>query len=163
MNTDDYFIQLYDLYVDDVLRLAISFTKNITDAEDITQMVFIKLYKQLEKYQEREFNKQWLLKVTANEAKNFLRENWHKKVFCHNELIELEMDDKEIKIDDTSKKLLELPKKYRIVLYLYYYEGYKVEEIANILNLKIENVRTLIRRGREKLKLILKEEYNYVK
>ena len=71
------FIRLYNLYVDDCLRLAVSFTKNIADAEDITQKVFVKLYNELCN-KKGVFNKSWLLKVTANECKNLIR--WHKRI-----------------------------------------------------------------------------------
>ena len=152
------FMRLYDLYVDDCLRLAISFTKNVADAEDIIQKVFIKLYNELCN-KKGSFNKSWLLKVTANECKNYIR--WHKRIIYSHELLESKTRSY-IEIDETSASLLKLSKKYRIVVYLYYYEGYKIREIAEILNLNEENVRTRLRRGKEKMKKMLKEDY-YVK
>lgn len=153
-NLEKEFMKLYNLYIDDCLRLAVSFTKNIADAEDITQKVFVKLYNELCN-KKGAFNKSWLLKVTANECKNYIR--WHKRIIYSNELLENKTGSC-IEIDATSPSLLKLSKKYRIVVYLYYYEGYKVKEIAEILNLDEENVRTRLRRGREKMKIMLKED-----
>ena len=149
------FIRLYNLYIDDCLRLAVSFTKNIADAEDITQKVFVKLYNELCN-KKGAFNKSWLLKVTANECKNHIR--WNKKILLSSDILESRIGSN-IEIDEISASLLKLSKKYRIVVYLYYYEGYKVKEIAEILNLNEENVRTRLRRGREKMKKMLKEDY----
>jgi len=54
-----------------------------------------------------------------------------------------------------------LPVKYREVIHLFYYEGYPVKEIAGILQRKESTIRSDLRRGREKLKNILKEEYDF--
>ena len=153
------FMMLYNLYVDDCLRLAVSFTKSIQDAEDITQKVFIKLYNELRK-NNANYNKTWLLKVTANECKNHIK--WNKRFIYSDELLENKAGNM-IEVDETTAALLRLSKKYRIVIYLYYYEGYKVREIAKILHLKEENVRVRIRRGKEKMKEFLKEERIYAK
>ena len=151
---EETFIKIYDLYADDCLRLAVSFTKSLADAEDIVQKVFIKLYSELNNNLSRTYNKSWLLKVTANESKNFLKHSWHKRIIFHNELLE-NKEGSNIHIDEISECLLKLPEKYRIVIYLYYYEGYKIKEIAEILSLNEENVRTRLRRGKEKMKIIL--------
>lgn len=154
------FIGLYDDYSNDVLRLAFSFTKNIFDSEDIVQVVYIKLYKELEKNNNQEFNKNWLLKVTANECKNNLKLAYRKKVVLNDELIlgVAKLNSTE-KIDEVSKEILKLPLKYRNVIYLYYYEGYKINEIANILNKSSGTIKTLLSRGREKLKKTLREDF----
>ena len=155
------FLNLYNLYSNDVLRLAFSFTKNIFEAEDIVQSVFIKLYQELKKDNSKDIGKKWLLKVTANECKNSFKIAWKRKVILHDEMLQNQVDLREtLKNDELSDALLKLSAKYRNVIYLYYYEGYKIDEISEILNLQTSNVKTLLSRGREKMKKILEENCN---
>jgi len=158
---DKKFLDLYNLYSNDVLRLAFSFTKNYFEAEDIVQSVYIKLYQELKKDNNKDIRKNWLLKVTANECKNSFKIAWRKKVVLQDELLQNEVDLREaLKNDEISDALLKLSTKYRNVIYLYYYEGYKIDEISEILNLKPSNVKTLLSRGREKMKKLLEEDCN---
>lgn len=155
------FLELYNLYSNDVLRLAFSFTKNIYESEDITQLVFIKLFKELKKRNNKEYSKKWLLKVTSNECKNNFKIAWKRKVVLRDEVLQNQVDLREtLKNDELSDALLKLSAKYRNVIYLHYYEGYKIDEISEILNLKPSNVKTLLSRGREKMKKILEENIN---
>lgn len=155
------FLELYNLYSNDVLRLAFSFTKNIYESEDITQLVFIKLFKELKKRNNKEYSKKWLLKVTANECKNNFKIAWKRKVVLRDEVLQNQVDLREtLKNDELSDALLKLSAKYRNVIYLHYYEGYKIDEISEILNLKPSNVKILLSRGREKMKKILEENIN---
>ena len=147
------FLNLYDLYSNDVLRLAFSFTKNLYESEDITQLVFIKLFKELKKDSNKEYEKKWLLKVTANECKNNFKIAWKRKIVLQDEFNHNEIKFEEtLKNDKLSDALLKLSPKHRNVIYLYYYEGYKIDEISEILNLKQSNIKTLLSRGRKKLK-----------
>lgn len=155
------FLDLYNSYSDDVLRLAFSFTKNIFEAEDIVQLVFIKLYQELKKDDKKVIEKNWLLKVTANESKNSFKIAWKKKVVLQDEILHNKVDIRDsLKNDELSDALLKLSLKYRNVIYLYYYEGYKIEEISEILNLKSSTVKTLLSRGRKKIKKLLEEDNN---
>ena len=97
--------------------------------------------------------KKWLLKVTVNECKNSFKIAWRKKVVRLDEVLQNEVDLREtLKNDEVSEALLKLTVKYRNIIYLYYYEGYKIDEISEILNLKSSNIKTLFSRGREKMK-----------
>ena len=75
MTLDENFKNIYFLYKNDVYRLAYSYTRNKIDAEDITQKTFIKLYKNFDKL-DMDTIKNWILKVTSNECKNFLLTPW---------------------------------------------------------------------------------------
>ena len=143
------FINIYNLYNKDIYRLSYSYTHNIKDAEDITQKVFIKYYKNSSKVKE-EHIKQWLIKTTINECKDLFKNIWNKKVI---------KTDQEIIIKSTNNKeyLLEnLPHKYRIIMHLFYYYGYTTKEISELTNIKESTIKQRLRRGR----LLLKEE-NY--
>ena len=155
------FLELYNSYSNDVLKLAFNFTKNIYEAEDIVQSVYIKLFQELKKDSTKEFNKKWLLKVTANESKNVFKNIWHKRVILNDEILQNEFDIADsLKDDELSTALLKLPLKYRNVIYLYYYDGYKIDEIAEILKLSTSNVKLILSRGREKIKNILEDDNN---
>lgn len=154
---DKEFIRYYNLYKDDILRLALSYTKRINDAEDIMQNVFVKLYKNINNIDEDKVKK-WCIKVTINECRDFFKSFWIKNIFIKDEILSNMCCDE--KIIDLKDKLFNLPAKYRIVIYLYYYEGYKTNEIAEILKENVSTIQTRLTRGKQKLKNFLKEEQN---
>jgi RNA polymerase sigma-70 factor (ECF subfamily) len=149
--SDERFEEIYNLYKLDVYRLAFSYTQNQTDAEDITQKAFIKLYNNLEKVKVSE-EKLWLLKVTANEFKNFFNLAWNKKKSS------ISIEDLNISREEKDYLLLysslqKVPKKYRICIHLHYFYGYNINEMADILNMNINTVKTRLLRAKQILKL----------
>lgn len=152
------FVEIFNLYKNDVYRLAYSYTKCYSDSDDITQSVFIKLYKNFNRLNTKENIKNWLMKVTVNECKTLFLSAWKNKILPFTEKEENTLYQEEHK-NDILQVLLELPKKYRIVMYLYYYEGYKIKEIANILNISETSIQTRLSRARNKLKEMLKGEW----
>lgn len=146
-----------DLYGDMILRLAYSYMKNMHDAEDILQDVFIQLMKNMNKFENSEHKKSWLITVTRNICKNKLKSSWFKK---RDELIEMPYYD-EYKNNDVIDTVMKLPLKYREVIHLFYYEDYSTAQIAEFINKKESTVRSLLHRGRKILKDALKEEYDF--
>lgn len=146
---NDEFIKIFNLYKNDVYRLAYSYTKNKSDTDDIAQNVFIKLYKHKDILKlDNDDIKKWLFKVTINECKSLFLSLWRIKVSL--------FDDKDIKVSDSNNDLLDvianLNKKERIIVFLHYYEGYKMKEIAEMMKLSEANVKVLLSRTRKKLK-----------
>ena len=121
------------------------------DADDCFQNTFLKLYTSSPDFLEEEHIKAWLLHVAVNECKKYLRDHRRELSFEDVPELPLTMNDDAA---DISWAILRLEPKYREVLYLYYGEGYNTEEIARILGRKPATVRTMLRRGREKLKNI---------
>ena len=155
---DDKFIRIFNLYKNDIFRLAYSYTKNISDSDDVTQNTFIKLYNHNEILDNVDQNiKKWLVRITINECKNFLLSSWKKRIIAFTEKEENTISIK-LPNDDLLEAILELPKKYRTIIFLYYYENYRIKEIAEILNISVTNVQTILSRARKKLKEFLKEE-----
>lgn len=152
---DEEYIRLFNLFKNDMYRLAFSYTKNYSDSDDIVQSVFIKLYKNFNKFDDDTSIKKWLTKVTINECKNLFLSAWKKKVFP---ITDNEENITTYKKQSTSyiDSLFQLPKKYRIVLFLFYYEDYKIKEISEILNLNESTVKTRLSRARSLLKEVLK-------
>lgn len=143
---------LFQTYKDDVYRLAVCYTHSREDAEDVCQSVFLKLLQQ--KVLRSGCEKQWLLRVTANECKNLLRSHWWKTTVPLEDTLSVEPPQ----INETLQAVLSLERKYRVVVYLYYYEMLSTQEIARILNISRSAVTTRLSRAREMLKAKLKEE-----
>ena len=145
-------IRLFEEYSEDVFRLALSYLQNRHDAEDICQSVFVKLIN-YKKPLEFGKEKSWLLTCTANACKDHLKSFWRKNT--------VELDETIVFTSETDRELWEvvnsLAPKYRIVVHLYYYEGYSQDEIAEILKLSRTAVQTRMSRAREQLKEVLKE------
>ncbi len=138
-------------YADSVLSACIMRLKNEADADDCFQNTFLKLYTNPPKFREEEHIKAWLLRVAINECKNFIRDN-RKTVPLDSvpPVVQPNSDD----FRDISWALMRLEPEYREVLYLYYVEQYKVKEIAGILDKNPNTVKTMLSRGRKKLKKI---------
>ena len=138
--------KLYDIYAQDVFRLALSYLYNTQDAEDICHSVFLTLVeKDVTLFPGHE--KAWLLKCTANACKDQLRSFWKQN--------REQLDENMVFTDSKDRELWavvgSLPPKYRAVVHLYYYEGYPQEEIANILGITRTAVQTRMQRAREQL------------
>ncbi len=129
-----------------VMRLG-----NAYDADDCFQNTFLRLYTAAPEFREEEHIKAWLLRVAINECRKYIRDNRRTVPLESVREISLPPTDD---ADDISWALMRLEPKYREVLYLYYAEGYSGEEIAGILGKNSNTVRTMMRRGREKLKKI---------
>lgn len=146
-----------DDYGDMILRLAYSYMKNIHDAEDILQDVFVQLMKNIDIFKCEDHKKSWLIIVTRNMCKNKLKSSWFKS---REELTELPYYD-EYKNTDVIEAVMKLPLKYREVIHLFYYEDYSIAQISEIINKKESTIRSLLHRGRSILKKILKEGYDF--
>jgi len=155
--TDEIISKDLDDYGNTLFRLAYSYMKNMHDAEDVVQEVFIKLLNNIDIFENTEHKKSWLICVTRNICKNKLKSSWFKK---KEELTEMPYYD-EYEDHSVMDAVINLPLKYREVIFLYYYEGYKTAEISEITNQKESTVRSILHRARNILKKSLKEEYDF--
>lgn len=151
------FNNVYEKYKDDIFRLALSYTNNYADAEDITINTFFKLYKNFNKINNSVHLKKWLIKVAINECKTLSLSNWKKKVsfFKDNEENNIKDITPESELLDS---LAQLPKTDRLIIHLFYYENYKIDEISQILKKSNNAIKTKLHRARVSLKNILKED-----
>lgn len=143
--------KLYDIYAQDVFRLALSYLYHSQDAEDVCHSVFLTLVeKDITLFPGSE--KAWLLKCTANACKDLLKSFWKQN--------REDLDENMVFADDCDRELWAvvgtLPPKYRAVVHLYYYEGYSQEEIAKILGITRTAVQTRMQRARNLLEKELK-------
>lgn len=155
--TENYIHYLIEKYSDMLIRISYSYMKNKSDAEDITQEVFIKLLHNKPSFKSIEHEKAWLIRVSINLSKDKLKSSYFKNTApLEGDFIDIAKEDNEI-----IQSVLNLPLKYKSIVLLYYYEGYSISEVANILSLKESTVGSQLSRARKKLKSILKEDFEY--
>lgn len=158
---DDFIERAVADYSDTVLRIAYHHTACIEDAEDIAQEVFLSLVNKGVCDYDSEHLKAYIIRATVNKCHSFHRAKQGEDVVY---LDEIYKNENEPVFTAPERSILSevrsLPKRYRDVIYLYYYEGYSVAEIADILGAKTGTVTSRLKRAREKLKPMLKEEYN---
>lgn len=147
--------QLVDTYADTILRLSYTYLKNTQDAQDICQTVLLKLLTQAPAFHNQEHERAWVIRVTANACKDFLKSPWHTRT-CPLEHC-AQMAAPSSPDNDILQSVNELPAKYRVVIYLYYYEGYSTQEISHLLGLSVSAVCTRLTRARKQLKWELED------
>lgn len=158
MFTNQQYTCLVKKYIDTVFRIALSYTKSATDAEDIVQNVFLALFREKKPFETEAHIRNWLIRVAVNESKKWLRSPWRRHISFEEYAATLsDVSDAE---KDILQAVMELPQKYRLPIYLYYYEQYSTGEIADILKIPKGTVCTYLSRGREVLKLSLQEDEN---
>lgn len=145
-------------YGNSILRLAYSYLHNMEDAEEILQDTLIQYLKTAPIFENTAHEKAWLFRVAGNLCKNRISYN---KVRSTDELKETLVAEQREDLTFVWEAVKDLPVKYREVIHLFYYEGFSTSQIAAILQQKESTVRSHLMRGREKLKLILKEGYDF--
>lgn len=143
-------------HADMIYRIALHNLKNPADAEDIFQDVCLTLLTKKAPLFDDVHIKNWLIRVTINKCKNFHKSLWQTKRDSFDSI-----DDTPVYMSQEIPELVySLPKKYRNIIYLYYYEEYTVAEIAQILKENKNTVNSKLQRARKKLKEILEEGDN---
>ena len=159
MTNDDY-ISAVKRNSQRLYMLALSFTKNHSDAEDIMQDVFLKLLRHNKSFNNEEHLDKWLTVVCVNESKNYIKSPFRKNTVLLDEAKDLYTFDT-VNDYDIFKSVMSLPKKERTVIHLFYYEDLPVKEIAKMLKIKESAVKTRLSRGRKHLKKMLGDELIY--
>lgn len=150
--------QALDDYGNSILRLAYSYLHNCDDAEDILQDTLIRYLEKAPAFESAEHEKAWLLRVAANLAKNRIDYNRVRSADeLNDELIAEQRED----LSFVWEAVKSLPETYREAVHLFYQEGLSTAEIAGVLGEKEATVRSHLNRGREKLREILKEAYDF--
>jgi RNA polymerase sigma-70 factor (ECF subfamily) len=155
--TKDSFEDVLRLYSDMVYRLAFSRVKSSHDASDITQDVFLKYIRAEKTYNDEEHRKAWLIKTTVNTSKTLVLSSWNRR----RSSVEISDDglgvahsyeDKSLKNIETKSVILSavlnLPKKYRTVIHLFYYEDMPLSEISEATGLSLNTVKSQLHRAR---------------
>lgn len=146
-----YINYIVNTYSDMLFRLAYQYTRNSSESEDIVQDVFMAMLKKMP-FKTEEYLKAWLIRVAINKSKNYLK-SMRKKVLALDENIKVPTYTHE----DGLEEITLLPEFDRNVIYLYYYEGYSIKEIAKITGKSANSINIRLCRAREKLKNLLEE------
>lgn len=149
---------LLEKYGNTILRTAYSYLHNMEDAEDILQDTLIQYLKSESSYNDEEHEKAWLLRVAINLSKNKIKYN---KLRETDELMDELVSEEKVELSFVWEAVKSLPQKYAEVIHLFYQEGYSTVEISGILKRKEATVRSDLKRARDRLKNILKEEYDF--
>lgn len=162
-----------DSYSDMLFKIAYARMGNRADAEDVVQETFYQYFKSSRKFDDEEYEKAWLIRVTLNGCRKVWRSGFNRR---RSDISDPEQISQEQEIGESSpeetfldkeraRTVLEavwkLPVTYRDVIHLFYYEELSVKEIAMILERKVSTVTSQLTRGREMLKKSLKEEYDF--
>jgi len=157
-------------YGNELVRLAFSYVKDKEIAKDMVQNTFIKCYKNLDSFRFDAQVKTWLYRITINECKDYLK-SWNYKMVQVRSFINettraiLPSIEKTVldkyETEQMKEKIFTLPKVYREVIYLYYYESLKTDEIADVLDIPVNTVKTRLRRAKQRLESKIKEAEFY--
>ncbi len=157
--TDDDFMQAVNRNNQRLFLIALSFTKNTYDAEDILQNVFVKLLKHPKSFSDNEHLDKWLTTVCVNESKNYIKLpfRYHKDIDDCDFVSGISFDcTTQI---DLYNAVMKLSKKERTVIHLFYYENLSIKDIAEMLKIKESAVKTRLSRARANLKEQLGDEW----
>ena len=156
IDSEEAYCKTVDEFADMVFRIAYQNLLNKFDAEDVTQDVFEKLLINKDKpFLGKQHLKAWLIRVTVNRCTDIKKSSHRNREVA---LDEANVPDRsEGKKEDLTNELLQLEEIDRNIIYLYYYEGYKIKEIAKLLGEKQNTVNSRLTRARKKLKRILED------
>jgi len=147
--------RIVDTYGNMLFRICLVILCNESDAEDAVQDTFIKYLSKSPTFNDSEHEKAWLITVATNRCKNMRRYNFIRR---HTDINDLQLYCENYENYGLLDTLMKLPHKYKIVLLLHYVEGYKVDEIAKILNITAAAVKKRLQRGRELIRQNYREE-----
>ncbi|MBR3473575.1 MAG: RNA polymerase sigma factor [Oscillospiraceae bacterium] len=146
---------LYREFMPSVYRMAFSYMQNHPDSEDVVQECFLRLAQSGKHFQDRRQVQAWLIITAANLCKDLLRRSHRRELPLEEASMEAAPQEKDRGVRTA---VLALPEKYRTVIYLHYFEGYSVTELAKLLHRPEGTVKTWLRRGRDALRDVLEEE-----
>ena len=155
MLTEQQFTDAAERYLDMVYRIALNWFRSPADAEDAAQNAMLRLWQTDTEFRREEHLRYWLVRTTLNECKRISGHPWRKRTVPLESCLEPVFSDPARQT--LFQEVMELPMKYRLPLYLYYYEGYSVDEVGEMLRLKASTVQTRLARGRAKLRTQLEE------
>jgi len=156
--------RLIDEYGNEILRIAYVYLKDQQLAEDAFQEVFLKVYMNYNSFRKESSEKTWIIRITINVCKDMLKSSYHQRVQATDDevLTQIHSEDEDFLERLSNKELFEtilkLDPKYKDVIILYYYQGFKIKEMASLLDTTTGQVSSLLARARENLKQLLGEE-----
>ena len=152
------FREFYDRQVKRVYRLAMVMMGNISDVEDVTQTVFLKAWEKKPDFRDADHEIAWILTTTRNQCKDIHKSFYRRKRADLENAPEPQVTLETQMDSEIWEALQSLAEKYRMVLYLYYYEGYSVRELSVILRRRESTLQTQLATGRKQMKSLLESK-----
>ncbi len=153
--TEEEIRELVSKYSSLIFRISYCILCNSADAEDAVQETFLRYLTKAPEFTSEEHRKAWLIKVSANVSKNMLMFRLRRETVNLEDIEDIGIDERDY---ETFELIMSLPAKHKIVMTLYYVEGYKSKEIAEIIGISEEAVRKRLQKGRELLKNEIEKE-----
>ncbi len=155
LRTDDCFEEVMEKYADMIYRIAYANVRVKADAEDVFQEVWCRYYQKNKTFESELHRRNWLINVTLKCCKKIYSSARYKRTVLTDDmsLLKERLPERDFEIYDA---VIGLPERYRIPIYLYYYEGFSVNEISEMMKINASTVRSQMKRGREQLKEIMK-------
>jgi len=150
MVTQEFYTAAVERHLDMVYRIALNWFRNAVDAEDADQEVLLRLWRTDIVFANEDHLRHWLVRVSINICKDISRNPWRKRILPLESCLEASFSNPDH--EALFQEVMRLPAKYRLPLYLYYYEGYSVAEVGELMKLNPSTVQTRLARAREKLK-----------
>lgn len=147
---------LVDTYADMILRVSYQYLRQTCDAEDICQTVFLKYLTHDLHFDCADHEKAWIIRTTVNACKDHLRSAFFRSTVALDDAAQIAAP--ELPDHWLLDAMQHLPEKYRLSLYLYYYEGYSARDIAGVLETSESAVNQYLVRGRKKLRTWIADE-----
>jgi len=152
--------KIYQLYYKAMYNTSLRILNNTQDAEDAMQEAFLSAFQKLESYKGEVSFGAWLKKITVNKSLDYIRKRKDEWLISEEQLPEITEENDNIfedsyKILELKKAIQKLPEGYRIIVSLYYLEGYDHEEISKILSISPITSRTQLSRAKVKLRNFL--------
>lgn len=133
---------IYEKYKLMLYRICFTYLKNVSDTEDCVQDTFVQLIRKEPYFDNDDHEKAWLIRVASNICKNKLKHWWFSKK--NNSQDDQLMGSHQLDVNETLMAIMTLPEKYKVVVYLYYYERYNSIELSKMLNKPPSTVRHYI-------------------
>ncbi len=153
--SDEEIKEIVEKYSSLIFRISYCILCNSEDAEDAVQETFLKYITKAPDFNDEEHRKAWLIKVAANISKNMLMFRLKRETVSIDDVENIGISENDY---ETFELIMSLPAKHKIVMTLYYVEGYKSKEIAEIIGISEETVRKRLQKGRELLKIEFEKE-----
>ncbi|KJS85311.1 MAG: hypothetical protein JM58_09035 [Peptococcaceae bacterium BICA1-8] len=164
---EEAFSHIIDTYGDKILQTAYFYLRNRELAQDICQEVLLTVFKEIKNFKGESSLYTWIYRITINKCYDFskLKKNQHEKLIDMGTVTEKDIGQptdeqvlKKLEQESIRKAIQKLDFTYREVIFLFYYQRLKIEEMAEILNCQPGTIKSRLSRGRERLKQILVEE-----
>lgn len=150
--------EAYRAHADAVFAAAFSVCRSRADADDVVQDTFLRYLTKPKEFDSAAHLKAWLLRVAINRATDLTRSRWRDHLSWEEEIAALPFEAPED--ERLMDAVLQLKEPDRIVVHLYYFEGYSVKEIAQLIQRREGTVKSRLCRARAALKTMLQEEWN---